>query len=251
MERRLAAILAADVAGYSLLMNADEDATYSAWRKARVEVIDPCIETSRGRIVKHTGDGFLAEFPTVLAAVECAVNIQEEMSLRNESVTNGRRFEFRIGINLGDIIVDDEDIHGDGVNIAARLESIAEAGGVCVSADVYHQVSNKPGFNFQDLGDRTVKNIPAPIRAYRVSRGELNSSPAVSLPEGALSTERDNPVAAMLDNVTSPSQRPAVLLVGRKREKEILAAAYRDAEAGQGNIVLIRGEPGIGKSCLA
>ena len=177
MERRLAAILAADVAGYSALMNTDEDATYLAWRSARSEVIDPGIESNQGRIVKHTGDGFLAEFPNVLAAVECAVDIQQIMATRNASQVNGRRFEFRIGINLGDIIVDSEDIHGDGVNIAARLEAIAEAGGVCISADVYRQVRNKPEFKFEDLGEHSVKNIEAPIQVYRVSRGEQSASP--------------------------------------------------------------------------
>ncbi len=251
MERRLAAILAADVAGYSLLMNTDEEATYSAWRIARVEVIDPCIGRLKGRIVKHTGDGFLAEFPTVLAAVECAVNIQQEMGRRNETVANNRQLQFRIGINLGDIIVDDEDIHGDGVNIAARLESIADAGGVCVSEHVYHQVRNKPGFSFQDLGERKVKNIPTPIRAYRVSRDGETATAQASSPDDLLPDQKQAPLETALDYVVSPGQRPAALLVGRDKETEILAEAYRDAEAGRGNIVLIRGEPGIGKSCLA
>jgi class 3 adenylate cyclase/DNA-binding CsgD family transcriptional regulator/tetratricopeptide (TPR) repeat protein len=257
MERRLAAILAADVASYSLLMNNDEDATYMAWRSARAEVIDPDIETCQGRIVKHTGDGFLAEFPTVLAAVECAVDIQRKMALRNESLADDRRFEFRIGINLGDIIVDSEDIHGDGVNIAARLEAIAEAGGVCISADVYRQVRNKPGFEFEDLGEHSVKNIAAPIQVYRVTRDEqVEKSPdlltaAGSFPAGSTSKGGENPLEAMLENMASTRQQPPTMLVGRETEKESLAEAYAEARQGSGNIALIRGEPGIGKSCLA
>jgi class 3 adenylate cyclase/DNA-binding CsgD family transcriptional regulator/tetratricopeptide (TPR) repeat protein len=257
MERRLAAILAADVAGYSLLMNTDEDATYMAWRSARAEVIDPVIATGQGRIVKHTGDGFLAEFPTVLAAVKCAVNIQREMSRRNENLENGRRFEFRIGINLGDIIVDSEDIHGDGVNIAARLEAIAEAGGVCISDDVYRQVRNKPGFEFEDLGEHSVKNIKAPIQVYRVSMDQqvdsASDTPGAANPRPVDSAvnETESQLEAMLENMTASKQQPPTMMVGRESEKASLADAYREAQQGNGNIALIRGEPGIGKSCLA
>lgn len=258
MERRLAAILAADVAGYSLLMNTDEDATYIAWRTARAEVIDPGIESGQGRIVKHTGDGFLAEFPTVLAAVECAVDIQREMEQRNQALASDRQFHFRIGINLGDIIVDSEDIHGDGVNIAARLESIASAGGVCISEDVYRQVRNRPGFEFEDLGEHEVKNIDAPIRVYRVTRardaqaGELTDSWAsAAVPADPAVSEDTSPLETMLENMAVSQQQPPPMMVGRKAEKQTLSEAYREARTGNGNIVLIRGEPGIGKSCLA
>ena len=256
MERRLAAILAADVAGYSQLMNTDEDATYKAWRSARNEVIDPRIEASQGRIVKHTGDGFLAEFPTVLAAVECAVAIQQKMGIRNEPLENGQQFQFRIGINLGDIIVDTEDIHGDGVNIAARLEGIAKPGGVCVSADVYRQVRNKPGFEFQDLGEHSVKNIEAPIQVYSVTRDpSVQDVAAVSrldpVPPDSTPAVASNAFEDMLENITGTGQRPAALVVGRESEKKILTEAYQEAQQNCGNIALIRGEPGIGKSCLA
>ena len=257
MERRLAAILAADVAGYSLLMNTDEDATYMAWRSARAEVIDPGIATGQGRIVKHTGDGFLAEFPTVLAAVECAVDIQQQMGLSNEGLENGRRFEFRIGINLGDIIVDSEDIHGDGVNIAARLEAIADAGGVCISADVYRQVRNKPGFEFEDLGEHSVKNIATPIQVYRVTRDErVDSAPDIlttsdPFPADSAAKETESPLEAMLEHMMGSKQQPPTMMVGREAEKQSLSDAYQEAQQGSGNIALIRGEPGIGKSCLA
>jgi len=254
VERKLAAILAADVAGYSSLMNSDEEATYMAWRAARNEVIDPGIEACQGRIVKHTGDGFLAEFPTVLAAVECAVGIQQKMGARNESVAEDRQFQFRIGINLGDIIVDSEDIHGDGVNIAARLEAIAEAGGVCISSDVFHQVRNKPGFEFEDLGEHSVKNIAAPIRVYRVTRDEqfVDDPDILSTPTTATAAAADqNPLEAMLENMASSGQQLPIVMVGREAEKQSLSEAYQEAQQGSGNIVLVRGEPGIGKSCLA
>jgi len=257
MERRLAAILAADVAGYSMLMNTDEDATYLAWRSARAEVIDPGIEAGQGRIVKHTGDGFLAEFPTVLAAVDCAVKIQREMGLRNQDLADDRQFQFRIGINLGDIIVDSEDIHGDGVNIAARLEAIASAGGVCISDDVYRQVRNKPGFEFEDLGEHSVKNIAAPIRAYRVTgHGHAEELPDLATPPhvpdpDSTAESGGNPLETMLENMAGAQQQPPMMMVGRESEKESLSRAYDAARQGNGNIVLIRGEPGIGKSCLA
>ena len=142
-ERRLAAILAADVAGYTRLMHADENTTLSAWWSVRQEVIDPYIGEHGGRIVKHTGDGFLAEFGTVLDAVQCGAAIQREQAVRNADVPTDRRMDFRIGINLGDIVVDSEDIYGDGVNIAARIESLAEPGGISVSGSVYDQVSKR------------------------------------------------------------------------------------------------------------
>ncbi len=167
-KRRLAAILAADVAGYTRLMDADEEATMAAWWAARGEVIDPKIAEHGGRIVKHTGDGFLAEFTTVLDAVRCAAAIQRDLSARNADVPAERRMDFRMGVNLGDIVVDAEDIYGDGVNIAARLEALAEPGGICVSGSVYEQVHKRVDLAFEDLGERQVKNIEKPVRVYRV-----------------------------------------------------------------------------------
>jgi adenylate cyclase len=143
VERRLAAILAADVAGYSRLMGEDEEGTLSALRAIRRELGDLKIGEHRGRIVKTTGDGLLIEFASVVDAVRCAVEVQREMIARNASVSAGRRIEFRIGINVGDIIIEDGDIFGDGVNIAARLEALAEPGGICISSAVHEQVRDK------------------------------------------------------------------------------------------------------------
>src|ERR1700724_1230463 len=172
VERRLAAILAADVAGYSRLMGVDEEDTLAALKAIRREVSDPKIAEHRGRIVKTTGDGLLVEFASVVDAVRCAVELQREMALRNEGVAKERRIEFRIGINLGDIIIDEHDIYGDGVNVAARLEALAEPGGVCVSRVVRDQVRDKVDFGFEDLGEQQVKNIARPVRVYRIPLAE-------------------------------------------------------------------------------
>jgi adenylate cyclase len=166
--RRLAAILAADVAGYSRLMGADEEGTHERVKAHLRERVDPKIAQHRGRIVKNTADGLLAEFASVVDAVRCAVEVQREIALRNDSVAKDRRIEFRIGINLGDVIIDDEDIYGDGVNVAVRLEALAEPGGICVSRVVRDQVRDKVDFGFEDLGEKQVKNIARPVRAYRV-----------------------------------------------------------------------------------
>src|SRR6266849_1874197 len=172
VERRLAAILAADVAGYSRLMGEDEEGTHAALTALRPELADPKIAEHRGRIVKTTGDGLLVEFASVVDAVRCAVEIQREMTLRNNGVPEERRIEFRIGINLGDVIIDEQDIYGDGVNVAARLEALAEPGGICVSRVVRDQVRDKLDFAFDDLGERQVKNIARPVRIYRIPLGE-------------------------------------------------------------------------------
>lgn len=169
MERRLTAILAADVVGYSRLMGVDEAGTLSALNQIRTEVIDKDIAEHQGRIVKLTGDGVLAEFPSVVSAVACAVEIQEEIGKRNVDVPRDRRIEFRIGVNLGDVIVEGEDIFGDGVNVAVRLEGIADSGGVTISQSVREHVGNRLDFNFADLGEQDLKNIEKPIRAYNVS----------------------------------------------------------------------------------
>ncbi len=167
MERRLAAVMAADMAGYSRLMGIDEVGTLARLRTHRIELIDPAITKNQGNIIKTTGDGMLVEFQSVADAVRCAAEIQDRMRRRNSDVPDDRRIQFRIGINLGDIIFQDDDIFGDGVNIAARIEPLAEIGGFCVTAAVYDQVADRVDLAFEDLGDKTLKNINRPIRVYR------------------------------------------------------------------------------------
>jgi adenylate cyclase len=187
VERRLAAILAADVAGYSRLMGADEEGTLAALKELRRDLADLKIKEHRGRIVKTTGDGLLVEFASVVDAVRCAVEVQREMSDRNAGVPAERLIEFRIGINLGDIIIDKRDIYGDGVNVAARLEALAEPGGICVSRVVRDQVRDKLGFAFEDMGEQQVKNIARPIRVHRIRLTEEASVTSIrpSHPAGA------------------------------------------------------------------
>ncbi|MER8701342.1 adenylate/guanylate cyclase domain-containing protein [Mesorhizobium sp. M1273] len=168
MEQRLAAILAADMAGYSRLMEADESGTLARLRTHRIELVDPAIAKNKGRIIKTTGDGMLVEFQSVTDAVKCAVEIQQRMKRRNSDVPQERRIEFRIGINLGDIIFDDEDIFGDGVNIASRIEQLADVGGICVTAAVATQIADRLEIAMEDLGEKTLKNISRPVRLYRV-----------------------------------------------------------------------------------
>ena len=168
-ERRLAAVLAADMVGFSRLMEVDEAGTLARLKTHRIELIDPAIAKNRGRIIKTTGDGMLVEFQSVVDAVTCAAEIQRRMMRRNADVPPARFIQFRIGINLGDVIIDEDDIFGDGVNIAARLESIAEPGGICVSGAVCDQVGGRlEDVVFEDLGDQQVKNIARPIRVFRV-----------------------------------------------------------------------------------
>src|SRR5215471_573350 len=182
--RRLTAILAADVAGYSRLMGADEEGTHERLTAHLRELVNPKIAEHRGRIVKNTGDGFLAEFPSVVDGVRCAVEIQREMVDREPEVPDERRIRFRIGINLGDVIAEADDIFGDGVNIASRLEALAEPGDICVSRVVRDQVRDKVDFGFQDLGEQHVKNITRPVRVYRMLiSGNAAPNAALALPE--------------------------------------------------------------------
>ena len=168
MERRLVAILAADVVGYSRLMGANEAATLAALKAHRKELVDVKIAEHQGRIVKLTGDGMLVEFTSVVNAVACATEIQREMRQRNVDVPQNRRIEFRIGVNLGDIIVEENDIYGDGVNVAARIESIAKPGGVAVSGTVRDHIGNKLDLAFEDRGEQSLKNIDPPVRIFDV-----------------------------------------------------------------------------------
>ena len=182
--RRLAAILAADVAGYSRLIGADEEGTLERLKTLRAEVIDPKIAEHRGRIVKTTGDGLLVEFASVVDAVRCGVAVQQAMPERDAGVAADSRIELRIGINLGDVIVEGDDLYGDGVNIAARIEALADVGGVFVSNTVYDHVRDRLSFVFEDLGEQQVKNIARPVRVYRVRDagiGKSRSAPGQSV----------------------------------------------------------------------
>src|SRR5260221_6405641 len=167
IERRLAAILAADVAGYSRLMGDDEEGTHERLKALRRELADPKVKEHRGRIVKTTGDGLLIEFASVVDAVRCAVEVQRALAERNADVPPDRRIELRIGINLGDIIKDGRDIYGDGVNVAARLEGLAEPGGICVSRVVRDQVRDRLAFAFEDMGEQRGQNNARPLRVHR------------------------------------------------------------------------------------
>jgi adenylate cyclase len=201
IERKLTAILAADVAGYSRLMGADEAGTARALREHRA-ALDPIVAQHGGRIVKTTGDGVLLEFPSIVTAVECALAVQDAMAARNAAVPSDRQMLFRIGINLGDVLIDGEDILGDGVNIAARLESIAEPGGICLSDDAYRQVEGKISAQFIDGGEQQLKNIARPVRVYRLLPGRAPDKmrPALAVP--------DKPSIAVLpfDNMSGASE---------------------------------------------
>ena len=200
VDRRLAAILAGDIARYSYLMGIDEEGTLRQLKAHRKKLIDPKIIEHHGRIVKTTGDGMLVEFVSVVDAVRYAVDIQRGMAERNADVAPDRRIEFRIGINVGDIISDENDIYGDGVNVAARLEALAEPGGILVSRNVHDQVRDKLSFGFEDLGEQLVKNIARPIGVHRVSLAE-SAPPAMVKSAAAAKTEFssvDRPSIAVL-----------------------------------------------------
>jgi adenylate cyclase len=183
--RRLAAILAADVAGYSRLMGADEEGTHERLKAHLAQLVDPKIKEHRGRTVKNTGDGLLAEFPSVVDAVRCAVEMQRGMIDRERLVAEEWRIRFRIGINLGDVIAEEHDIFGDGVNVAARLEGLAEPGGVCISGVVRDQVRDKLPYPFEDKGEQNVKNIARPVRVYALLPEAVAELPASGVPLGA------------------------------------------------------------------
>jgi class 3 adenylate cyclase len=174
VERRLSAILAADVAGYSRLMHNDEEATHAKLTALLAAAIEPAIVEHGGRIVKNTGDGFLAEFPSAVKAVRAAIQFQTRTKELTTVDAEDRRIAFRVGVNIGDVIAEPHDIFGDGVNIAARLESISEPGGICISSSVYDQVLGKVGIEFADLGEQPLKNIARPVRTYAAVWDEPN-----------------------------------------------------------------------------
>jgi len=187
VERRLAAILAADVAGYSQLMGKDEEGTHERLKAHLGQLVEPKIKGHRGRIVKNTGDGMLVEFPSVVDAVRCAVEVQRGMVDREPEVPEERRIRFRIGINLGDVIIEEHDIFGDGVNVAARLEALADPGGICVSRTVRDHIRDKLPYPFEDMGEQSVKNITRPVRVYLArdlgTVAKNPSAPGLPLPD--------------------------------------------------------------------
>jgi adenylate cyclase len=187
VERKLAAILAADIAGYSRLMGEDEEGTHERFTAHCRQLVDPKIREHRGRTVKNTGDGMLVEFPSVVGAVRCAVEIQRSMVDRNAETAEDKRIIFRIGVNLGDVIVEEDDIYGDGVNIAARLEALAEPGGICISRTVHDQIRDKLPYTFEEIGEQQLKNIARPMQVYRVSTqqdaGAVTGSASLPLPD--------------------------------------------------------------------
>lgn len=196
MKRRLAAILAADVAGYSRLMRADETGTLTRLKALRARTIDPIISKNGGRIVKLMGDGALVEFASVIDAVNCAIEMQHAIAEANADTDKDRRILFRIGVNVGDVIIDDDDIYGDGVNIAARLEGLAEVGGVCVSGSVHDQVKHRLGVIFDDAGEQALKNIDEPVRAWRWSA--IFAEPSSATDTTSAPSCRDKPSIAVL-----------------------------------------------------
>lgn len=206
IQRRLAAIMAADVVGYSRLMGEDETGTLAALKQHRAALIDPTIAEHQGRIVKLMGDGVLVEFASVVDAVECAFNIQRSMMERNADTPDSKRIMFRIGVNLGDIIIEGDDIYGDGVNVAARLEGEADPGGICISGDTYRQVVGKIDIAFEDLGERTLKNIAAPVRAYRWHSGKSAAQAETATPPPP---PPDKPSIAVLpfDNMSGDTEQ--------------------------------------------
>ena len=204
-ERRLAAILAADMVGYSRLMGEDEAGTHARLKALRTELIDPTIAAHRGRVVKRTGDGTLIEFASVLDAVQCAVAAQRAIAAHNREIPAAQRLEFRVGINLGDIIVDEGDIFGDGVNVAARIEALAPPGGVCIADNVYQMVRNRLEVAFEDLGEQRVKNIALPVRVWRWDDSAGTKAISDEIVRAALPSAWDKPSIAVLpfDNLSS------------------------------------------------
>ena len=246
LERRLAAILAADVEGCSRLMHGDEEATM-ATLSARRAVVDELITDHRGRIANTAGDSVLAEFASVLDAVRCAIEIQAALGRANESEPKGRRMRFRIGVNVGDVMVKDDDIFGNGVNVAARLEGLVKGGEICVSRGVHDHLRHRNGMAFEDLGEKLVKNIAHPIRAFRLRIGEDISEQEAPIPEAVIASDlpstppvselsADNEVAlelALWDSVKdgSPAELESYLEQYPEGTFALLARTRRDAAA--------------------
>jgi TolB-like protein/class 3 adenylate cyclase/tetratricopeptide (TPR) repeat protein len=251
VERRLAAVLAADVAGYSRLMGRDEEGTLANLKSLRKTLVDPTIAAHRGRIVKTTGDGVLVEFASAVDATRCAIEIQRGMAAQNAEVPQERKIEFRIGIHVGDIIIDDNDIFGDGVNIAARLEGIAEPGGVCMSDDAQRQVRGKVAVTFDDMGPQNLKNITEPMRVWRLrlDGGAASPAPAPSAGSAPPLALPEKPSIAVLpfQNMSGdPEQEHFAdgmvedIITGLSRSKALLVIARNSSFTYKGKAVDIK-----------
>ncbi len=257
VARKLAAILSADVQGYSRLMSADEVGTLRTLTAYRV-VTDACIHQHRGRVVNTAGDSVLVEFASAVDAVQCAVEIQHALAAKNAALPVERQMAFRIGINVGDVVVEGEQLYGEGVNIAARLEGLAEAGGLCISGTVYDQIKNKVALAYEPLGERVVKNITEPVRVYRVKwepEGCAGPSPAPTQPGGSRQEQSSVPrlESRVQSQISSPIPGPRPLtpsLVGRELELAQLHTCFAKALQGERQILFVAGEPGIGKTTL-
>src|SRR5947209_2635370 len=219
--RRLTAILAADVVGYSRLMRADEEGTHERFKVHRSELVFPKIREHHGRIVKYTGDGMLAEFPSIVEAVLCAVEVQSGMSRRNQGISDDERISLRIGVNLGDVIAEPEDIYGDGVNVAARLEALAEPNGICICQTVYEQIRDKLSYPFEDIGQQHVKNIARPLHVFALRAEVIAMLPVID----------DSPLIPALSPVGAPRLSICVLPFANMSgdgEQQYLADAITD-----------------------
>jgi adenylate cyclase len=225
-KRKLAAIFVADIAGYSQLMGADDEGTLARLKVLRSELIDPKNKRYHGRIVKTTGDGILIEFPSVVDAVRCAIELQQGMVERNAGVSKDRRIEFRVGINLGDVIIEGRDLYGDGVNIAARLEALAEPGGICISQTVLNHARDKVPFDVEDAGEQTLKNIARPVHVYRIIIDPGRRRPATPKPEVPTLALPDKPSVAVLP-FTNMSGDPEQEFVSDGVAEDVITALSR------------------------
>ena len=212
VQRRLAAILSADVVGHSRLMGEDEGATLSALKSHRRDLIDPTVAQYSGRVVKLMGDGILIEFPSVVEAVECAIEMQQGLAERNRAAPDSRGVVFRVGINVGDVIIEDDDIYGDGVNLAARIQGLADPEGICVSRTARDQIRDKLDISLEDLGEHEVKNIARPVRVFRVPVDSSETPPggqADGAEKASTSDSRIRPSIAVLpfENMSSDPEQ--------------------------------------------
>ncbi len=247
MERRLAAILAADVVGYSRLMGEDEAGTLARLKSLHKELVRPSITERKGRIVKLMGDGLLAEFPSVVEAVQCAADIQKAMPDRETDLPEERRTRLRIGVNLGDIIVEGSDIYGDGVNVAARLEALAEPGGICVSGPTFDTVDGKLDLAFEDIGEQQVKNIAKPVRVYRLASGRPQKGPPIHPAEPLPLPDKPSIAVLSFDNMSGDPEQEYFsdgitedIITQLSRFREILVIARNSSFAYKGKAVKVQ-----------